>query len=333
MNSEQLDEILRSNGYLDGTEVTAVELTPIKTNGIGSRFLRACISYSSASHDAPASLLIKRPLVSDRGAGEALAYQRILMPRNCPAVVRCYGVLDEGGDEPLWMLFEDLTATHSQTRWPVIPGLADCERAVSALGVAHAYWWGDTEDLEDLEPPVVAHQSSQRLAARLPEFVSELGDYLSKERVGAFERALDGADALMRRYANGANSTLVHNDAHFWNFLYPQQADGRCVMFDWPLWRVGFCGVDLAYMIAMHLYPEHRRRLEPVLLRRYQGVLESHGIDYSYDAVVESYRAGIVFGLLMPILEFSWGNPPMTWVPKTEKVLSAYFDHRCEQLL
>ena len=40
-------------------------------------------------------------------------------------------------------------------------------------------------------------------------------------------------------------------------------------MFDWDSWRGGTGSDDLAYMIAMHWYPERRARLESHLLDKY----------------------------------------------------------------
>ena len=129
-------------------------------------------------------------------------------------------------------------------------------------------------------------------------------------------------------------ATLLHNDAHFWNFLYPVNgAETQCVLFDWPLWRTGLAGMDLAYMIALHLYPEHRRRFEPVLLARYAAVLAEQGIDHDVSGVTEDYRLGILFQLLMPIMEYSWNNPPMVWMPKIEKGFAACEELGCEELL
>lgn len=143
-----------------------------------------------------------------------------------------------------------------------------------------------------------------------------------------------GLDTAIDSRLGVHNRTLLHNDAHFWNFLYPVDASQhRCVIFDWPLWRTGLGGCDLAYMIALHLFPEHRRRFEPVLLERYANVLNELGVDCTVADVHHDYRIGILFGVLMPVMEFSWGIPPLDWIPKLEKALCAYADLECEALL
>ena len=145
-----------------------------------------------------------------------------------------------------------------------------------------------------------------------------------------FDR-LDRATAA--RLADGS-APLLHTDSHFWKFLYPLDASAdRCVMFDWPLWQTGLGGWDLGYMIAQHLYPEHRQRFEPHLLEHYAHALASHGVTRSLDDVTLDYRVGVAAGLLMPIMEFTWKIPPVDWLPKLEKCLSAFEAHHCDALL
>ncbi len=333
MNVDQLSKVLKANGYLQRARVSDIALSPIKTNGIGSSFFRAEIKYSNSDHALPARLLIKRPLVSDRGQGEADVYQRILIPARCPAVVQCYGIVDEGPNEPLALLFEDLSSSHHQTDWPIIPRFDDCRQAVSTLAQVHALWWGKTTGFDADAAPVLPHQNPKKLAGVLPSFIEALGDYLSPRKIQLIEGALASAERLMQQRASAEHATLLHNDAHFWNFLYPNGRAGRCVVFDWPLWRAGFAGIDLAYMIALHLYPEHRRRFETQLLQEYTRSLNEHGVSISQEHMLEDYRAGLVFSLMTPILEFSWRNPPISWLPKLEKAFAAIADLECEELM
>jgi hypothetical protein len=49
---------------------------------------------------------------------------------------------------------------------------------------------------------------------------------------------------------------------------------------------------DVAYMMAMHWYPERRVRLEAPLLKRYHAGLRAHGItDYSLERLWETIGA------------------------------------------
>lgn len=85
--------------------------------------------------------------------------------------------------------------------------------------------------------------------------------------------------------------------------------------------------------IGLHLYPEYRRRFEPALLDRYWQALQQKGVSYSRQDVQLDYRIGVIAGLLMPIMEFSWKMPPLDWIPKLEKAFAAYEDLGCHELL
>ena len=334
MDTELLTSVLRNNGHLGDATVVAVELTRLVTNGIGSEFYAAKVRYSSDHHRLPNRLVIKRPLQGDRGRGEANVYELVLRQAPSLPTMGYFGVVDEAPDKPLSLLFEDLSDSHEQTAWPIIPTLSNCKRAVATLADIHAHWWGRADSIEAGTPIVVRHQDTANLASHFSGFVDFVGEYLSPTRRAQYERVLGDLDSLLAVRLNVENATLLHTDSHFWNLLYPKDKEqNRCVIFDWVLWRTGLAGCDLAYMIALHLYPEHRRRFEPVLLDHYWQALQESDVSYSRADVHLDYRIGIVVGLLMPIMEFSWKIPPLDWMPKLEKAFSAYDDHYCQELL
>ena len=334
MTPDQLTLALRRAGHLDSARVTEVTLSPFETAGIASDFFKATICYSPADPTLPASLVVKQPRLSDRGRGEADVYESIFAGTSGLPLLGFFGAVDEAPDKPLSLLFEDLSGTHRQTTWPIIPTLADCQRSVTALATVHGHWWGRTGSLPPLTPPVAAHQATARLAAAFPAFADDVGEYLPPSRVRLYERVFGHLDDVLQvRLAEG-DATLLHTDPHFWNFLYAKDPTrDRCVIFDWPLWRTGIAGCDLAYQIALHLYPEHRRRFEPVLLERYREALAAAGVHRTEAAIHHDYRLGIVVGLLMPVMEHSWKIPPLDWMPKLEKALSAFDEWGCEGLL
>ena len=261
-------------------------------------------------------------------------YEHILTSEVELPVMKCFGVLDEGAEKPLSLLFEDLTDSHSQTTWPIIPNASDCEGAVATLAKIHANWWGKTTSLDRHKPVVEPHQDANHLATFFPSFVDFVGEYLSPVRIAHYEHVFANLDTLLSNRMTMNNTTLLHTDPHFWNFLYPKNHNqDRYVIFDWPLWRTGLGGWDLAYMIGLHLYPEHRQRFEPRLLNKYLLVLNEEGIDCDYQDVHLDYRIGVIVGLLMPVMEFSWKNPTISWMPKLEKALAAFEELNCGELI
>lgn len=334
MNLELLTSVLQNNGYLGDATVVGIELTKFETNGISSEFYKAELHYSSDDHSLPERMVVKRPSIGDRGQGEADVYELVFRGAKGLPLMDYFGVVDEAADSPLSFLFEDLSESHQQTPWPIIPGLLDCEQAVVALASIHGHWWGRTESIEAPTPQVVSHQDAKHLATFLPEFVDFVSEYLSPARITHYETIFSNLDTLLAQRLTANNTTLLHTDSHFWNFLYPKEPQRNdCVIFDWPLWRTGLAGWDLAYMIALHLYPEHRHRFETTLLDSYWRGLQECNVSYDREDVQLDYRIGVIFGLLMPVMEFTWKIPPLDWMPKLEKAFSAFEDLNCQDLL
>lgn len=60
-----------------------------------------------------------------------------------------------------------------------------------------------------------------------------------------------------------ATHSLGHGVAHVWNLLYPRDgAVSGIRLIDRDGWRVGRGAADLAYVMAVHWYPERRARPE-----------------------------------------------------------------------
>ncbi len=334
MNISKVSTVLRENGYLLDGEILGVQMTPVETPGLASEFFKLELEFSDSVKDLPKDMIVKRPVLSDRGAGEALVYDHILRHTGDLPTMPCFGIVDDDPNTGLNFLFENLSATHHQTTWPVIPSLNECMGAVTALAKVHAHWWGRVEVLPDVIPPIVPHQEVDHLTNHFAAFADFVGEYLSADRRAIYEKVLDALDVVLAARLSAANSTLLHSDSHFWNFLYPNSGDiDQSVIFDWALWRTGLGGSDLAYMIALHLYPEHRTRFEKPLIDHYARVLNKFGVSYSREDVETDYRIGILIGLLMPIMEFSWKIPPDDWLPKLEKAFASFDDLKCQELM
>jgi hypothetical protein len=109
---------------------------------------------------------------------------------------------------------------------------------------------------------------------QLARFVDRLGDRFSAERRQLYERLIVAVPRLLERYATHRDLTIVNGDAHVWNALYPREpASTEVRLIDWSHWRIDVATDDLAYMMAIHWYPERRRRLERALLDRYHAAL------------------------------------------------------------
>src|SRR5438132_1203024 len=68
-------------------------------------------------------------------------------------------------------------------------------------------------------------QTVERTERTVQAFLQFLGDRLSAPRRRVFERLLANQASLRGRQIARPH-TVVHGDAHWWNFLYPRESNG-----------------------------------------------------------------------------------------------------------
>jgi thiamine kinase-like enzyme len=170
-----------------------------------------------------------------------------------------------------------------------------------------------------------------------------LGDTLSPEwrqilsDVFAYHPA-----ALLTRAQNSLGFTIVHGDVNPGNILAsPIEVSGRIYLidrqpFDWSL--TSWLGAaDLAYLMVEFWAVEARRQHEFAVLRHYQSRLSQLGIDYPWELLLDDYRLTAVQGLQSVtewcILEEDRQNMRWVWEPKLHRVMAAYHDLNCAEIL
>ena len=149
-----------------------------------------------------------------------------------------------------------------------------------------------------------------------------------------YERFLDSAPHLLERYDARRNVTLIHGDAHVWNVFLPRDGGDDLRLFDWDGWRIGVAAGDLAYMMALHWYPDRRRRLERALLDRYHATLLAHGVNgYDRRALDDDYRWAVLWQMATPVWQAAYDIPPVIWWNHMERIMLAVDDLGCRELL
>lgn len=100
---------------------------------------------------------------------------------------------------------------------------------------------------------------------RYSRLASTLDDRLWPAARAIYARVLDARERLVTPGRLYATYTLGHGDAHVWNLLYPREGvtAAGILLIDWDTWRIGRAAADLAYMMAVHWYPERARGLKP----------------------------------------------------------------------
>jgi hypothetical protein len=254
-------------------------------------------------------------------------------------VPRCFGAHRADATNPWHLVLEDLTDTHAlATEWPLPPSEAKCRTIVGSLGRLHAAWWEDPR----LGVTVGARFNDAamgrfigQVAGHFEVFADRLGDELSGERRAFYERLIAAAPRLHERYRDARNITLTHGDAHVWNCFLPWNGIGEAARwFDWDGWRIRVPTNDLAYMMAVHWYPERRQRLERTLLDHYHAVLLENGVrSYSRIDMQEDYRLSVLWQTITSVFMAGLKLPPVIWWNNFQRVMAAVDDLGCRELL
>jgi thiamine kinase-like enzyme len=342
LSADYLTEALRRSGALRVGSVRGVRIQESR-NTVLSAIVRLRIEYEGADHAAPQSLIFKTRLPEslqpawNAGAHEVDFYAQVAVATPTGLLPRCFdGVSDRDGAS--WhLLLEDLTDTHYIcTTWPLPPSFNDSIRIIQARACFHAAWWdhpslgvsvgnwASPEDLDDL---------LQEFEKKFAQFVERTADLVTPDRRLLYERLMQAAPRLNARYGCREHMTIVHGDAHFWNcFLSRGGAGVR--FFDWDGWRIDTGADDLAYMIAMHWYPERRRFLERRLLDHYHQTLVARGVTgYDRRSLDDDYRLSVLWLIMRPVRQASVELPPRIWWNNYERIMMAVDDLDCGELL
>jgi len=300
-----------------------------------SHIFRLRLAYEGDSQGAPTSLILKAGL-PDRPGGpwkpgqrEVAFYRDVAPVTPAGLLLRC---LDSHADidTGTWhLLFEDLTDTHRiATAWPLPPTYDQSAVIIGAQARFHASWWND--DRLGVSVGTPGEASLDAMARQFDDFTRDFGDRLPAERRALHQNLLRSAPRLLAR---SQPRTIVHGDAHAWNCFLPI-AGGEPRLFDWDAWRIDHASDDLAYLMAVHWYPDQRRAFEERLLDRYHDELLAHSVTaYSRTTLQEDYRVSVLWQIARAIWQQSIGIPPVIWWNNLERLHLAVDDLDCCALL
>jgi thiamine kinase-like enzyme len=202
----------------------------------------------------------------------------------------------------------------------------------------HAEWWDNPRlgnSVGSWLDADVTNQNIRQFAEHFSRFADHLGDRLPEERRKLYGRFLEAASRLLQRYHSRRNVTIAHGDAHVWNFLVPQDPVSENVrLFDFDQWRINVGANDLAYMIAVHWYPDRRRIAERALLDGYHETLLAHGVrGYDRRTLDDDYRRSVLWHITKPVWQWAIGIPSVIWWNNLERIFMAVDDLDCRELL
>jgi len=319
-------------------DITGVHVDLEYKTHISKLFFLTATYTSDAPTDRPRHIVVKSPLVQASGDGpEVQFYRDVAAILATPPVVRCLATIENSDGQPETIVTEDLRATHDHPAWPIPPARNQSEMAIDALAHVHARYW----DAPALGNTIGRHNTEQSLtsmvqgvASHLPSFFDEFGESLATGVRKVYERVFASSLKPWLRLTDRRALTIIHGDAHSWNFLFPRSGSGPAYLIDWQLWHIDVGARDLAFLMALHWYPDRRRELEASLLRRYHEALLTHGVaNYSLEDLWLDYRRGVIRNLTIPIIFWSRGMSPESWWHRLECAVAAYHDLACDELL
>ena len=338
---EYLTEALNRRGVLGGGRVCEVVVESSRAT-ILSRIMRLRLSYAGTAAGAPASLILKVGLPERANARWSsgryeVAFYTQVAEATLPAILpECYDAAWDENTRDWHLLLEDLTDSHFVlTHWPMPPTRAQSEAIVRARARFHAAWWDDPRLgvsigawLEPDDPQI------QRFAEEFGRFADRVGDRLPAERRVTYERLIEEGHRLNARYHSHRDMTLLHGDAHVWNVFLPRDLGDDVRLFDWDGWRVDVASDDLAYMMALHWFPDHRRRHERDLLDCYHAELLAHGVSgYDRRALDDDYRLSVLWQIATPVWQAANNIPSGIWWHHLERIFLAIDDLGCRDFL
>ena len=341
---EWLTGRLRMQGHLQRGKVAGVSFKHFKT--FFSDIYRLEVSYSTDIQPRlPSKLLLKIPFPENRaalnmGRDEVAVYRALWETMDDPPVVRCFDSVYSIASHRSHLLLADLSDTHFQPEVPVPPLRRHCELCVETLAQFHAFWWEHANlgaTMGELFNEASLGELGNLLSRALSDFIEFMGDRLSVVRRRAYEHAIAILPLFWRRRLMSVEgNTLIHGDAHLWNFLHPKDAlRGRAYLIDLGTSnRIRPPTNDLAYMMALQWFPERRGLMEEALLRHYHAALLARGVkDYSWEDCLLDYRYSVVTHLFTPVLQWHSKQAPATvWWYNFERISEAHKDLRCGEL-
>lgn len=343
IEADHLTAVLRRAGVLSGGRVAAVRAVHSFPTVL-SQLYRLKLDYEGDADSAPGHLYLKTTLPGspgvalDSGRQEVAFYTTVAAAMPPGLAPRCFEA-HVAPDGAWHLLLEDLTDTHViASQWPLPPTVAQTEAIVRCRARFQAAWWDHPKlgaGVGHRPSGLEFEQWLGGLAQQYQAFADALDDRLSPRHRALYERLFAEAPRLLERMRSWRHLTIIQGDSHVWNCFLPRDGTaGTARLFDWDGWRVSVGAEDLAYMIAMHWYPELRQQAERGLLDAFHDELLAGGVTgYDRQALQDDYRFSVLWDTTRPIWHRAAGIPPLIWWNNLQRIHLAVDDLDCRELL
>lgn len=330
-----LTNVLREGGHLAAEQVQTVTVTGIHAEQVHSISYFLALDYGPSAHSGlPTRLFLKLPrpgiaptVAAAIGEREVGMYRMFAAHQHALPIIQCYSAAYAPTAQTYHLLLDDLSATHNQPAWHLEIAEQYMTQTIDCLAQFHAYWW-EHASLHDLHGFLPRQEDGTAEIVRLqhawPTFLNTLGDHLTCADRYLYEQTLAALPQVWAARTVQPGQTLVHGDAHFWNFLYPLDPHmHRTRMLDWQCVHTGMGVEDVAYTIILR-YPHRTAANEHALVQRYHHQLGVHGVtNYDWSQCWTAYRCAAVEHLLTPLQYWLGGLPDTFWHPFVSRTLVA----------
>ena len=272
------------------------------------------------------------------GLKEHVFFSEIAPVMNNDEIIKCYYSEYNSEKDRSYFILENVGKTHHQPDWPIPPQIDQCLNAINSLARVHSFWWNHDDLEEGLQIKCnLGNTWKGRIElaiTHIPEFFDFIGDRLPIERRQLYDLVLSSPNQSWLPGRTELAKTLLHGDAHFWNFMYPVEPDHKTIkIIDWNSWDIGRPTDDLAYMIGLHWYPARRKEYEGYLLENYHKQLKNCGGSITLNDLQNEYQKSLIMNLFIPVWQWQKGINPAVWWSHLERSFMAFEDNKCIEIL
>lgn len=335
-----LTDRLTRNGFLMAGSVTAVE----RTDSFGSSAAQWDRLKITTSDDYEGSVSEAIVLKVYRkgwfwgGVAEWTFYNELAPATPGVSVCPVYDCGIDRESQGCHYIMPDLSVSHTEP--PKDNKDRPFEDVVRELVKYHAEWWNHPR-LEEwpfqvspggplrMAAAVKAEdirESAEKFKRSLKEFVKSTDEEIDPRWIAITERVIERyPDVFIERISDSSSITMLHGDAHLWNYYYPKDpTTGSLILFDWETYKRGLAPYDLAYLLVHGT--SGRRELEKHLMTFYYDELISAGVTgYGKDQFEYDFRLSVI----------ACGFCPLIWkrMFSFRSAMEAYEDWDCRELL
>jgi len=343
LTPEWLTSIFKTNGHL--TQGTVSEIVSRHSLRGLTYSVKVKFSDDAQSEHISSDLVVKMISPDDifLRTREAKFYSIVSKTMSEMPIATCYDAAYSEDTGASHIILDDFSNTHSQYSGHP-PSRLYFEQAIDSLAKIHAFWWNHNK-LAELSThsfnyyPMKSFNEEENLewVSEQQRFLDLIDDKISSNRRKILGTVFSSFPQTAYERIKKGNLTLVHNDAHTFNFYFPKDnldQESSALLFDWECWGIGPGCQDLIYMIGFWEYPDYRSIIEKDLVRHYHKALLECGVrNYSWKDCWHDYRLFAFLNVFRIVWWWRTNLKDSIWWRGLERALLTINDLDCMEIL